>query len=97
MKTQTVKVNPGEVCKIDAGKCGLTVEGSAMVAVIKEDAMSYELNKKDQVVEALGDWLMHVTNKKELATPEEVAALPKVAEVFLNYHSSVFSLPVKKS
>lgn len=53
------------------------------------------MEKKDQVIEGLGDWLIRVLNKEGLATPEEVETLPKVAEIFLKYHSSVFS-PVKK-
>jgi len=48
------------------------------------------MNKKDQVLEALGDWLIRTANKGGLATPEETTALPKVAEVFLGHHSSVF-------
>lgn len=40
--------------------------------------------------------MIHVTNKKDLATIEELEAFPKVAEVFFkNYSSSDFS-PVKK-
>lgn len=52
-------------------------------------------DKKEQVLEAIGDWLIRVSNKNDLATPEEIAALPKVAEVFLNNYSSVFSPLVK--
>lgn len=54
------------------------------------------MDKKDQVLEAMGDWLICAINKKGMATPEEIAALPKVAEVFLKYYSPVFSSPVKK-
>ena len=55
------------------------------------------MDKKKEVLEVLGDWIIRTANKKELATPEEIAALPEVAEVFFNNYSSVVSFPpVKK-
>ena len=52
---------------------------------------------KKEVLEALSDWIIRITNKNAAATPEELEALPKVAEIFFrNYSSSLFS-PVKKS
>jgi len=49
------------------------------------------MNKKKEVLDALADWVIRTANKKDLATPEEIAALPKVAEVVFKNYS-----PVKK-
>ncbi|MGR7908370.1 hypothetical protein ACU64V_03170 [Lysinibacillus capsici] len=55
------------------------------------------MDKKKEVLEALADWVIRTANKKELATSEEIEALPKVAEVLLGNYSSVVSFsPVKK-
>lgn len=42
------------------------------------------MEKKEEVLGALADWVINVTAKKEKATSEELEALPKVAEVFFN-------------
>lgn len=56
------------------------------------------MDKKDEVLEAIADWVIYTANKKDLATPEEIAALPKVAEVFLKNQLSVLSFsPVNKA
>lgn len=54
------------------------------------------MNKKEEVLESLADWVIRIVDKKELATPEEIAALPKVAEVFFENYLSVSRSPVKK-
>ena len=54
------------------------------------------MDKKKQVVEALGDWVIHVTNKKDLATSDEMEALPKIAEAFFKNYSSVDFSPTKR-
>lgn len=54
------------------------------------------MDKRLDVSNALADWVIHVTAKKGLATPEEIAALPEVAEVFFRYYSSVSFSPVRK-
>ena len=38
---------------------------------------------KSKVIEALGNWIIRITNEKTITTPEEVTALPEVAKVFL--------------
>ena len=49
------------------------------------------------VLNALGEWVVKTTEKGHLATPEEITALPKVAEVFLaNYSVASFSSATKK-
>lgn len=53
-------------------------------------------DKKSEVLETLGVWIVQIANNKELATPEEIEALPKVAEVFFKYYSSVPFSPVRK-
>lgn len=54
------------------------------------------MDKKIEILEVLGDWVIRIANKKDLATPEEIAALPKVAEVYMKYQSSLVSFsPVK--
>lgn len=42
------------------------------------------MDKKKEVLESLAKWVIRTVDKKELATPEEITALPKVAEVFFN-------------
>lgn len=42
MKTETFKVRVGEKCKIDNGGCGMTVEGPAVIVVLKEQGMLIE-------------------------------------------------------
>ena len=54
------------------------------------------MDRKQQVIEALGDWIVHVTAQKELATPEQIAALPGVAEVFLKHYPSFSFSSTKK-
>lgn len=54
------------------------------------------VDRKQQVIEALGDWIVHVTAQKELATPEQIAALPEVAEVFLKHYPSFSFSSTKK-
>jgi len=39
---------------------------------------------KEKVLEALGEWIVHVCEAKEMATPAEIAALPEIAKVFLD-------------
>lgn len=41
METQTFKVRAGETCKVDMGVCGTTVEGPAIVVVVKEEAAKF--------------------------------------------------------
>jgi hypothetical protein len=52
--------------------------------------------KREAILESLADWIIRTTNKKDLATPEEIAALPKVAEVYFEHYSSVFFSPVRR-
>lgn len=54
------------------------------------------MDRKNQVLDALGDWIVQVTTKRGLATPEEIAALPQVAEVFFRNYSFVSRSSVKK-
>lgn len=42
------------------------------------------------MLEALAQWVIEVTNKKGMATPEEIAALPEVSNVFFKNYSSAF-------
>jgi len=39
---------------------------------------------KEKVLEALGEWIVHVCEAKEMATPAEIAALPEIAKAFLD-------------
>lgn len=39
-----------------------------------------------EVMTALGNWILRITDEKRIATPEEVAALPEVAKVFFLYY-----------
>ena len=56
----------------------------------------YMPSNKD-VLNALGEWVVKTTEKGHLATPEEITALPKVAELFLaNYSVASFSSATKK-
>lgn len=55
-----------------------------------------KVNKKSLVVEKLADWITRVVDKKELATQEEIEALPKVAEVFFKNYSTSYFLPDKR-
>ena len=54
------------------------------------------MNKKSLVVEKLADWIIRVVDQKELATQEEIEALPKVAEVFFKNYSPSDFLPDKR-
>ncbi|WP_188615807.1 hypothetical protein [Lysinibacillus alkalisoli] len=54
------------------------------------------MNKKEEVMSALSEWIIRVTDKKGIATPEEIAALPKVAELFLKHYSLSVFPSVKK-
>ncbi|GEM_PF-5218784 len=55
------------------------------------------MDKKKEILEALAEWVIHTANKKELATPEEIGALPKIAEFLLGNYPSVDSFsPVNK-
>lgn len=54
------------------------------------------MNKKEEVMSALSEWIIRVTDKKGIATPEEIAALPKVAELFLTHYSLSDFPSVKK-
>jgi hypothetical protein len=45
--------------------------------------------------QALNEWVLYVIAKKELATPEEIAALPEAAKVLFDY-SPAFILPHAK-
>ncbi|MHB8124693.1 MAG: hypothetical protein ACYDEJ_03455 [Desulfitobacteriaceae bacterium] len=36
MDTQVLKIQAGETCKIDAVRCGITIEGPALIVCIKE-------------------------------------------------------------
>ncbi|MCL2356606.1 MAG: hypothetical protein FWC70_05520 [Defluviitaleaceae bacterium] len=38
----------------------------------------------EKVMAALGEWVLRVTAKETTATPEEIAALPEVAKIYLN-------------
>ena len=38
---------------------------------------------KEKIRNALAEWVLQVADKKESATPEEIAALPKVAKLLL--------------
>lgn len=54
--------------------------------------------KEEVIVEALGTFIVNVVNKGDLASPEEITALPGVARVLLDFYcSGVSSLPRKKS
>lgn len=54
------------------------------------------MDKKREVLEALADWMINTINNKALATPEEIAALPKVAQVFFENYSFASFSSVKK-
>ncbi|WHP40738.1 hypothetical protein QIX46_19630 [Lysinibacillus boronitolerans] len=54
------------------------------------------MDNRTEVHDALASWILYVTNKKGKATSDEIAALPKVAEVFFGYYSPLFSSSVKK-
>jgi len=53
-------------------------------------------DKQKEVLETLADWIIRTVSKNDLATPEENAALPKVAEVFFKNYSSVSFSPVRR-
>ena len=53
------------------------------------------MDKKKEVLEALAYWVIDTVNNKALATPEEIVALPKVAQVFFKNYSSDYFLDVK--
>lgn len=50
------------------------------------------MDKKEEVLGALADWVINVTAKKEKATSEELEALPKVAEVFLQFQPTMLGI-----
>lgn len=54
------------------------------------------MSNANEVIEVLGLWIIQTVNKKDLATPEEITALPKVAEVYFKNYSS-FSSPAVKN
>ncbi|BDH62153.1 hypothetical protein MTP04_22830 [Lysinibacillus sp. PLM2] len=53
-------------------------------------------DKQKEVLETLADWIIRTANKNDLATPEEIAALPKVAEVYFKNYSLVSFSPVRR-
>ncbi|MBD7942515.1 hypothetical protein H9650_00115 [Psychrobacillus sp. Sa2BUA9] len=76
----------------EAGKSSLgrVEEKSPQVA----GTTSGEQQKK--VLNTLADWIIRTVNKNDLATPEEIEALPKVAEVYFRNYSSVSFSPVRR-
>lgn len=55
------------------------------------------MDKRIEVLNALADWISNVAAKRGTANSEEIAALPKVAEVyFKNYSESLMFSSVKK-
>ena len=51
---------------------------------MKSEIMKGNLMTKE-VIKALSEWVLRVTSKEYPATPEELEALPKVAELVLTY------------
>lgn len=56
------------------------------------------MEEKEKIIEALTNWILRVTDKKEMATPGEVAVLPEIAKTLLYYllSSLVLPSPIKK-
>lgn len=84
------KVNDLKNRIADLKKKSATATATPEIDEVKDSPM----NKK--VLDTLADWIIRTVDKNYLATPEEVGALPKVAEVFLKNYSSCSFSPVKK-
>ena len=46
---------------------------------------------KRKIIEALCNWVIEIADRRRMATPEEIAVLPKIAKICISYSLDLHS------